>query len=115
MSSFMRTTVATLLVVGLSQSSAAETLYDICLGGNDGAPTIAHVENSTDAEFAQRLIQLGGKLETIAAEIPVATSDPFAILELGLFEPQEMTRWVSENTGLVPYTGSLRGPVWCPT
>lgn len=50
-------------------------------------------------------------LEEIAKEIPRDTFDPQAIVDKVGKDPVALFEWVRDNTYLVPYRGTLRGPI----
>jgi hypothetical protein len=62
-------------------------------------------------QAAQKLERLFDALEEAAKEIPRDTFDPKAIVEKVGKNPEKLFEWVRDNTYLVPYRGSLRGPI----
>jgi hypothetical protein len=67
----------------------------------------------TPEEVAQTGEKLGGvlaKLAEASGEAPSETYDPQAIVDKVGSEVEPLFTWVRDNTWLVPYQGSLRGP-----
>jgi hypothetical protein len=62
-------------------------------------------------EFAQKLEKLYLAMESEARKIPRDTFDPQAIIDIVGKDPKQLFQWVRDNTYLVPYRGSLRGPI----
>ncbi len=68
----------------------------------------------TPEEMAQTGEKLGSvlaKLSEAAAEIPSETYEPQAVVDKAGSDIETLFAWVRDNTYLVPYRGSLRGPV----
>lgn len=59
----------------------------------------------------EKLERLFDALEEVAKEIPRDTFDPQAIVNKVGKDPIKLFEWVRDNTYLVPYRGSLRGPI----
>lgn len=62
-------------------------------------------------EAAAKMEKLFDALEEVVEEIPRDTFDPQAIVDKVGSEPEALFRWVRDNTFLVPYEGTLRGPI----
>jgi len=62
-------------------------------------------------QAADRLGRLFDALEEALDEIPRDTFEPEAIVNKVGWEPEKLFEWVRDNTYLVPYRGSLRGPI----
>jgi hypothetical protein len=68
----------------------------------------------TQEEFHQitkKLEKLYLAMESEARKIPRDTFDPQAIIDIVGKDPKQLFQWVRDNTYLVPYRGSLRGPI----
>ena len=59
----------------------------------------------------EKLEKLFDALEEAAKEIPRDTFDPQAIVDKVGKDPIKLFEWVRDNTYLVPYRGTLRGPI----
>ena len=75
------------------------------------AQKTAHLNEEDRKRAAEKLENLFDALEEAAKEIPRDTFDPKAIVEKVGTDPQKLFEWVRDNTYLVPYRGSLRGPI----
>ena len=62
-------------------------------------------------QAADRLGRLFDAPEEALDEIPRDTFEPEAIVNKVGWEPEKLFEWVRDNTYLVPYRGSLRGPI----
>jgi len=77
------------------------------------APGARTKAGRTPEEMAQTGEKLGGvlaKLVEASGEAPSETYDPQAIVDKVGSEVEPLFAWVRDNTWLVPYQGSLRGP-----
>jgi hypothetical protein len=62
-------------------------------------------------EAVAKLERLFDALEEAAKEIPRDTFDPQAIVDKVGKDPVKLFEWVRDNTFLIPYRGTLRGPI----
>jgi hypothetical protein len=78
---------------------------------------VAYAQNTTRLKDEERkravekLQKLFDALEEAAKEIPRDTFDPQVIVNKVGRDPIKLFEWVRDNTYLVPYRGSLRGPI----
>ena len=63
------------------------------------------------ARTADELERIFAKLDEAAGEIPAETYDPQAIVDKVGPDAEPLFLWVRDNTFLIPYRGTLRGPV----
>jgi len=104
----------------LSHGAANDTTFRTGLERSPGRtgdvaerlPGLLRLNEPAHRVRAVRLLDaLYSDLERIARDLPRDTFDPKAIVdELGN-DPERLHAWVRDNTFLVPYRGSLRGPV----
>ena len=75
------------------------------------AQKTARLNGEERKRAVEKLEKLFNTLEEAAKEIPRDTFDPQAILDKVGKDPIKLFEWVRDNTYLVPYRGTLRGPI----
>jgi hypothetical protein len=75
------------------------------------AQKTARLSEEERKKAVEKLEKLFDALEEVAKEIPRDTFDPQTIVDKVGKDPIKLFEWVRDNTYLVPYRGSLRGPI----
>lgn len=75
------------------------------------AQKTARLNEEERKKAVEKLEKLFDALEEASKEIPHDTFDPQAIIDKVGKDPIKLFEWVRDNTYLVPYRGSLRGPL----
>jgi hypothetical protein len=93
---------------GLAPAEAA--LQRLSAAGDAvGAASAATPAAEQDKRASEGYAGLAAALRRYAATLPQDPSDPLTVLAAIGSDPETIFRWVSENTRLVAYPGSLRG------
>ena len=80
-------------------------------------PSLAMARNSEDPEAeklrldAQRLDSLFREIQETVEAVPKDTFDPKDVLNKVGRDPVKLFEWVNDKTQLIPYQGSLKGPI----
>ncbi|MEZ5669920.1 MAG: hypothetical protein R3F55_21295 [Alphaproteobacteria bacterium] len=79
--------------------------------GADQTADTAATDTPTADTPADRLDRIAALLEQARGLLPRDSFDPAAVVAAVGGDPDDLTAWVADNTGLVAYRGRLRGPV----
>jgi hypothetical protein len=90
---------------------ATLSLHLLCRAPAARAATQNPPAQMTPAQLAERLDKVFPALEALSRGLPRDSFDPAAIVETVGREPEALFRWVRDETALVAYQGTLRGPV----
>lgn len=96
-----------------SQSDKSEEPCGCPPGVDASAENAGQKKPLTQEEIAQRTAEIDRyfqAIEEMAKELPRDTFDPQAVVDKVGKDPEDLFKWVRDNTRLVPYRGFLRGP-----